>query len=382
VPVADRAEWVRGIADHWQSALASTAFSPLRRSEVREELGLLADRALQAVLSDPFDEELARSIGSAIPRLHFLRPESLELVLRTLGDDLAAGAEATQAAVSQSRINAMLAAVAAGFLEAAISRIGEEQEQIRRALLLASEQVKAAEEASRVAEAATRARTDVLNAAAHDLRSPVTVILGASDLLARRLTTEPRPPNEWLLQRVRTIGASGRRIREMIEELLDAARLHAGQQVELQLRTVDVGLLVREVVRGWEVRRPGILVQADQGLLVKGDAARLHRVVDNLLGNAIKYSPPQAPIDLEARRQDDEVAIVVRDHGVGIPADEIPQLFTPFFRASTAHGVPGIGIGLAGARTIVHQHGGRILVESVVGEGTQVTVSLPTARQE
>ena len=378
MPVVNQAEWSRTLANRWQSALMAIAFSPYGPAEVHARLEELADRAVSAVLSDPFDYAAAQSVGAGIPRLHFLRPESLERVLKVLGDELVAGAQSADADVPTERITAVLAAVASGFLTATIDRIAAEQEEIRHALNLAGEQLKAAEEASRLAEATSRARSDVLNATAHDLRTPVTVILGASDLIARRLEAGPLPPREWLLQRVRTIGGSGRRIREMIDELLDAALLQAGQELELRLRPLDMGQLVREVVRGWEARRPGVEVRASEGLLIMGDMARLQRVVDNLIGNAIKYSPHLTPIEVDVHRQDDEIVIVVRDYGVGIPSEEIPHLFTPFFRASTASTVPGIGIGLAGSRAIIHQHGGRVLVESVVGEGTTVTVSLPS----
>jgi len=84
-------------------------------------------------------------------------------------------------------------------------------------------------------------------------------------------------------------------------------------------------------------------------------------------------------VTVTARLSASDVTIIVRDRGVGIPADELPHLFTPFFRASTSQGIAGIGIGLAGAKAIVEQHSGRIMVESVVGEGTTVTIALPAA---
>ena len=114
-------------------------------------------------------------------------------------------------------------------------------------------------------------------------------------------------------------------------------------------------------------------------LLVRGDRARLTRVLHNLIGNAVKYSPRGTPIDVDVQTQEQRVVITVRDQGVGIPAEELPRIFTRFFRASTARGVKGTGIGLAGSRAIVEQHHGHITVESAVGQGTTVTVCLPSS---
>jgi len=100
-------------------------------------------------------------------------------------------------------------------------------------------------------------------------------------------------------------------------------------------------------------------------------------VVQNVVGNAVKYSPDGAPVQVSVGGDAEWVSIIVRDHGVGVPADELPRLFARFYRASTSKGIAGTGIGLAGSRTIVEQHGGRIMLESAVGEGTTVTVLLP-----
>jgi signal transduction histidine kinase len=114
-----------------------------------------------------------------------------------------------------------------------------------------------------------------------------------------------------------------------------------------------------------------------QAVLVCGDRARLERVLHNLIGNAVKYSPQDTRIDVDVQTREQRAAITVRDQGVGIPAEELPRIFTRFFRASTARGVKGTGIGLAGSRAIIEQHHGHITVESVVGQGTTVTVCLP-----
>jgi signal transduction histidine kinase len=120
-------------------------------------------------------------------------------------------------------------------------------------------------------------------------------------------------------------------------------------------------------------------VEAPVGAVVMGDRARLERVMHNVVGNAIKYSAGRTPVRAEVSQDDAWVTVTVRDRGVGIPADDVPHVFTLFYRAATAVGVPGRGIGLASARTIVEQHGGQITLQSTVGEGTTVAINLPCA---
>ncbi len=119
-----------------------------------------------------------------------------------------------------------------------------------------------------------------------------------------------------------------------------------------------------------------ILVDVKQ---LEGDEGRLRRVVQNVVGNAVKYSPAGAPVRVEVRRDDGLAVVAVRDCGVGIPAAELPRIFERYYRASTARGIAGSGIGLSGAQAIVAQHGGTITIESVVGAGTTVTITLPAS---
>jgi signal transduction histidine kinase len=167
----------------------------------------------------------------------------------------------------------------------------------------------------------------------------------------------------------------------MLEELLDAARLEVGQALDLRLEPVDVGALIESVAApraaAMELGGPPVAVAAPAGLVVQADRARLERVLENLLDNAIKYSPRATPVHVTADRHGNGVIITVRDQGVGIPQDELPHVFVPFYRASTSRNVPGIGIGLAGAKKIVEQHGGEITVESALDQGTTVVITLP-----
>jgi len=369
------------IADHWYEAIAHTSFVPRRVAEVRDELRALTDQVIVALLDDPVDRDRARSVGSALAALHYVHPDALDGTLDVLGR-LMDGLTSDQVQALQPRLMTLLGALAAGFLARGRAMLLDEQDQIRRALFVSRQQADAAEEARVVAEAAVRVRTEILNATAHDLRSPVTTIIGHADLLRIRLGREAPPTPEWMLAQAAAIRAGALRINGMVEELLDVARLQTGQELELRLEPVDVGMLVQDVVRartGAADAAAAVVVDAPAGLIVEGDRLRLERVVDNLLGNAVKYSTEGTPVTVTARLAADTVTVSVRDRGVGIPADELPHLFTPFFRASTSHGIAGIGIGLAGAKAIVEQHSSRIMVESVVGEGTTVVIALPAA---
>ena len=111
------------------------------------------------------------------------------------------------------------------------------------------------------------------------------------------------------------------------------------------------------------------------------DAPRLERVVDNLLGNAIKYSPGGGCITLSANQQDGWATVVVRDQGIGIPEDDLPHVFEPFRRGANVVGrISGTGIGLASARRIVERHGGTLSVDSQPGEGSAFMIRLPLSQ--
>ena len=236
-----------------------------------------------------------------------------------------------------------------------------------------------AEAAQRVAEQAVRVRDEFLITASHDLRTPLTNIIGRSDLIQARLDRTPQG-DDWVRVQMRSLLHSARRMSTTIEEVTDVAHLHMGQTLTLTMDGVDIGELLRIMgeASGWQ-DAPSVTVDAPDGVVVWGDRARLERVFQNIVENARKYSVTKTPVQVVVRQHEQRTIITVRDRGVGIPASEIPHIFTPFYRASTARGVMGTGIGLAGASAIVAQHGGSIMVESAVGQGTTMTISLPPA---
>lgn len=239
-----------------------------------------------------------------------------------------------------------------------------------------------AQGARATAEAAVRVRDDFLTAASHDLRTPLTTIVGRSDVLQMRLNSGKGIAEDWLRQQVDSLRQASARMFATVDEITDVAQLQMGHALELRLSVVDVGAMVRmtatmvaEANARWSPSQ--VFVDAAEAIVVHGDRARLERVVQNIIGNAIKYSTGGTPVHVDVRAADGWCYITVRDRGVGIPADEVPHIFTQFYRASTSTGVAGTGIGLAGSRTIVELHGGWISVDSAVGQGTTVVIALP-----
>lgn len=175
----------------------------------------------------------------------------------------------------------------------------------------------------------------------------------------------------------------------MLDELLDLTRMEAGRPLELRRRQIDLSTLARQAAADYERAAPNhlIVVEHDgQPLPGDWDPTRLERMLTNLLSNAVKYSPVGGAITLSLSRQVDSdgawACLSVRDQGLGIPIDDLPFIFERFHRAANVVGkVSGVGIGLAGAKQIVEQHGGSMTVESREGEGSTFTVRLPSANR-
>jgi signal transduction histidine kinase len=365
------------IADRWFRAIATTGVASYRPAEIRARLQKLTDMMIEAAVSDPFNGTHARSIGVSLARLRSLNAQTLAATLRVIGTGLTAPLSRDEVVALQPRLVELMAEVAGAYYAASRDIILQEQEEVRSALFATQQQAEAADEARAIAEASARARSDVLSHVAHDLRSPLTSIKGQTDLIADRVQRET-PSTDWLRLRMNSIRASTQRMQGMIGELLDASRLQVGEQLELNPRQVDLVDLVKRVAQSTEMIGRTVKVDVESGPIEAFvDIARLERVLHNLLNNAAKYSPSQTAIELSLSQDSERVQLIVRDHGVGIPADELPLVTTPFYRASTARAVPGTGLGLAGVKAIIEQHGGELAIESVMGEGTCVVIHLP-----
>lgn len=206
----------------------------------------------------------------------------------------------------------------------------------------------------------------------HELRNPLTAIVGHVDLLLDR---DDLPPDA--MERLEVVENAGQRMQRLIASVLETNKPAAPPANIVDLQRVAAASV--------DAFRPAaqtaqLTVEAalDGELLVTGDAFRLRQAVDNILGNAVKYTPRGGHIRVDARHVDGQIRFAVSDTGIGIAAADVDRVFEPYFRAQTAResGVPGTGLGMVITREIVQQHGGRLALTSALGRGTTVVVHL------
>lgn len=224
-------------------------------------------------------------------------------------------------------------------------------------------------------------KNQFLGIASHDLRNPLEVILTYSDFLLEDAGPVLRPEQADL---VRTIRSSSEHMLRLVEELLDVSRIEAGR-LDLDLVPADLVALVRSHVGRSRVlaakKEIEIVLEVDGDLPpVPLDASKIEQVLDNLTGNAVKFSPPGSRVDVRVAREEgrdgDRAVVSVQDRGPGIPAELQSRLFEPFARGRL-RGVKGAGLGLAIVRSILAGHGGEIRVVSEPGRGATFHACLP-----
>ena len=223
-----------------------------------------------------------------------------------------------------------------------------------------------------------RIKSEFVTTVSHDLRSPLTAILGYVELIERAgaLTEQQR-------EFIRRVQLSVEQITDLVSNLLDLGRIEAGLDVAKERTPVVV--LARYAIDGLRAMaaKGGLGLESDlpdELPMVIGSPIRLRQMIANLLENAIRYTPAGGKVRVEADAEDDQVILRVSDTGPGIPPADQPYLFDKFFRASNVpESVPGTGLGLSIVKSIVDNHRGRIWVDSTLGAGTTFTVVLPKA---
>ncbi|MEP7189187.1 MAG: HAMP domain-containing sensor histidine kinase [Roseiflexaceae bacterium] len=232
------------------------------------------------------------------------------------------------------------------------------------------------------AEAAVVVRDQFLSIAAHELKTPLTSVIGYIQLLQRRMrrtgNVDDRTDHVMTL-----IGAQSQRLNRLIDTLLDVARINMGQ-LSLELALLDLRELTTQVVDEVRViaehRAIHVTVPPEE-CVVQADSLRLEQVLVNLLQNALKYSPNGGDVDVTVQCTQSEARVSIRDTGIGIPAAALPHLFDRFYRVAedAASNIRGMGIGLSVVDEIMTLHGGTISVESTEGVGSIFTIALPLA---
>jgi signal transduction histidine kinase len=215
-----------------------------------------------------------------------------------------------------------------------------------------------------------------LAAVAHDLRNP----LGALKTSTSILSADRKLPPETVSNIMSIIARQVNGLDRMIGDLLDQSRIEAGH-LELRIQECDVRSVVQDafdLFSAGSKSHPLKLDLPDQVVAARCDPLRIQQVLNNLISNAIKYSPAGTSVDISLEEVDGEILLRVSDHGMGISEEELPFIFEPFRRtAASREEVPGVGLGLSVAQRIVRAHSGRIQVESEPGEGATFRVYLP-----
>jgi PAS domain S-box-containing protein len=228
------------------------------------------------------------------------------------------------------------------------------------------------------AERATKARDETLAIVAHDLRNPAHAIMAAAAMLGLQATDEKSRRHIAVVER------SAAEMERLISDLLDVARIEAGTFALLRA-SLDASTLIEETVEEFQTqaRAKDIALRCEVSRDVKpidGDRDRLVRVLSNLLSNALKFSPEGRHVSVRAANDERAVRFSVKDSGVGIAENDLPNVFDRFWQANRASRT-GAGLGLSICRGIVQAHGGRIWVASKVNRGTTFYFTVPIAER-
>jgi len=215
-----------------------------------------------------------------------------------------------------------------------------------------------------------KAKDQLLLDVSHELRSPITRMKVALELLPE--SENRRKLNDDLLE-----------MEVMVTELLETARLEKDEE-PLQKAPVHVGNLLAEIKQFYRSQSPGLTVMPGQSEnIIQGDRRQIKTVLTNILNNAFKYSGESTQsVEIEGKRENETLVIKIKDHGPGIPKEDLPFIFEPFYRVdkSRSKKTGGYGLGLSLCKKIMEAHGGDISIESEVGQGTTVTLLFPLAK--
>jgi signal transduction histidine kinase len=223
-------------------------------------------------------------------------------------------------------------------------------------------------------------KSEFLSMAAHELRTPMASIYGFAELLMRRKLSPDK--QQEVLQ---TIHRQSELMVSIVNELLDLARIEARRGLDLELQTLDLGTLVRDVIGDFKTpegrERPEFVDDAVPAA-AQVDRNKMRQAIGNVISNAYKYSSPGSPVAVRIVRESGavpRVGIEIADRGIGMTADQLARVSERFYRADASGNVPGTGLGMSIVKEIIELLGGRLEMRSEPGQGTVVTLWLPLA---
>ncbi len=260
-----------------------------------------------------------------------------------------------------------------------------EMEDHRESLIVAEHDLRVAmEEQNERLRELNQLKSDFVANVSHELRTPLTSIIGFTEILIDGAGGEL---NEEQREYLEIVTRSSQRMLRLIDDLLLLSRLET-RSITIEVKPLDLGALIKEsqLELSMAAGSAGMTLKLNtaDGPPILGDSGRLRQVIDNLVNNALKFTPPGGEVTVEAIREEESWIIKVADTGIGIPEEDLERLFKKFFRASNADPkrTPGTGLGLSITRAIVELHHGEITVSSVQGVGTTFTVTLPDQIEE
>jgi two-component system, OmpR family, phosphate regulon sensor histidine kinase PhoR len=226
-----------------------------------------------------------------------------------------------------------------------------------------------------------RLKNEFVNTVSHDLRSPLTAILGYVDLLDR-----VGQVNDQQRDFIKRIQNSVQSITTLVNDLLELGRIEAGFDIQREAVSLNGVLRLALDTLGGQISEKKLNLHValpEEIPPIRGNPIRLRQMLDNLIGNAIKYTPEGGEISISIEVQTDQDILRISDNGPGIPPNDQPHIFEKFYRASNVpKGVGGSGLGLAIVKSIIDNHQGRIWVDSLLGQGSTFTVVLPIYKQQ
>ncbi|WP_299024076.1 ATP-binding protein [uncultured Thermanaerothrix sp.] len=221
-----------------------------------------------------------------------------------------------------------------------------------------------------------RIKSEFVSTVSHDLRSPLTAILGYVELIERA-----GPVNELQQEFIRRVQASVQNITHLVDDLVNLGRIEAGFDTRKESFSLNHVLdhAIENFKKALERKGHRLVKELPEDLpLFLGNPVQIRQMFEHLLDNAIKYTPPGGQITIRGQMEQEQIILQFRDTGIGIPMSDLPFVFDKFYRASNASiEVSGSGLGLAIVKSIVEGHQGRIWVESTLGQGTTFTIVLP-----